>query len=565
MLQRIDIKNLAIIHQAQFEPGTGFSIITGETGAGKSLLIDALLLIRGARSYKDSVRSGAESASIDAIFDQISNVFSKSEIEDFPFPFDLEEDTLILSREVSADGRSTARINGRLVTLSILREIGERLVDIHGQNEQQSIFLPERHITFLDRYAGDSVSKALEEYKESLNKYRSCVEEIRTLGADPAERERRSEVLLYQIHELESARFVVGEEEQLIEKKRFLQQEKKIREGITECLLSLRSERYDALKSLSDAHGSLSAVARIDDSWQSLANELESATLSVSGVLSEIEKRMEEETEDAARLEEVVDRLDLLYRFQSKYGPDIAAFYRYLYDARTEYETIKGSAKRLEVLHRQRQEFEKELMNRADLLHSLREKAARFLSEEIGRELSDLGMPGAVFAVTFSKRPKERFFSRTGYDNIEFALSANPGEPLKPLAKTASGGEASRIMLAIKTILASADDIPTLVFDEIDTGISGKTATVVAQKIQILSKTHQVLLVSHMAQIAAAADRHFRIEKKNDGEKTFTSIQILDRAGREEEISRLLSGDTEDSVSLDLASKMLDRPGVTIL
>lgn len=565
MLIRMDISNFALIDQAVFEPQEGFTIITGETGAGKSLLIDAISALRGSRIGKDAVRTGCKKAIVESVFDHISQTISNEELEEAGIIVD-QDDTLIISREILADGKSISRMNGKLIPSSVLKNFGSRLVDIHGQNDQQQIFLPAMHLELLDRFGKTAIHDAILAYSKTLVLYRNCIEEIQKLGSDPAARSRRAELLVYQISELEEADFKIGEEEDLIVQKRVLSSFEKIRESLSFCSQTLDSDDdSSAVSFLHQAALSLESAVRLDSSLHDLLEQYRSALLILEGVNENISSYLTSAEQPAVSLSAIEERLDKFFRFKVKYGASTTEMLAYLDNARNELDEIKGSDKRLEELHRSRLSLEKMLMQNADAVHNARLVAASELSKSIINELSDLGMPGTVFSVAFSQRPRERFFSRTGYDEAAFMISANPGEPEKPLAKIASGGEASRIMLAIKTILASADETPTLIFDEIDSGISGKTATVVSQKLRTLSTTHQVLCVTHMAQIAAAADQHFVIRKDIDDQRTHTIIHEVTNLDRIEEVSRLLSGDTSDQASLDLASQMIKRKSTSYL
>jgi DNA repair protein RecN (Recombination protein N) len=559
MLIRMDISNFALIDQAVFEPGNGFTIITGETGAGKSLLIDAISALRGNRTGKDAVRSGCKKATIDAIFDQISDLYSADELAASGIEPE-SDDSLILSREITSDGKSVARINGKLVPLSVLRDFGSRLVDIHGQNDQQVIFIPAMHLELLDRFGNASLRDVIALYTESLSLYKICIEEIRKIGSDPAARKRRADLLSYQISELEEANFKIGEEEELLKQKRILSSYEKIREGLATCRQVLGTEdEHSAMSQLSRSQAILDGMAHLDSKLSDVCEQYRSALLVLISVEEDLSSYASLSELPSLSLSETEARLDLLFRYKAKYGASIDVMSDYLNQAKIELDEIQSGEKRLEELHRTRLSLEKVLMDRADDVHRSRMAVATELSANIMKELSDLGMPGATFSVAFSQRPKDRFFSRTGYDDVAFMMSANKGEPEKPLARIASGGEASRIMLAIKTILASADETPTLIFDEIDAGISGMTATVVSQKLRMLSQTHQVLCVTHMAQIAAAADQHFSILKQVEDDRTHTRIVLLSALEREAEVARLLSGEQTDHKSLDLAKQLIDR------
>ncbi len=557
MLIRMDITNFALIDNAVFEPRKGFTIITGETGAGKSLLIDALDCLRGSRAGKDTVRTGCRKAVIEALFDGVSGLVEDRELEEYGIAPEAD-DTMIITREITSDGKSAARINGKMVPLSVLKEFGSRLVDIHGQNDQQAIFQPAMHIELLDRFGGAAVTDKVAEYATALQEYRSCIEEIRKLGIDPAARKRRAELLSYQISELEEAGFRKGEEEELLQQKKLLSSGERLREGLSECCALLKSEEEGSVPmQLAAAEALLESVVKLEPALKETLDQLSQAISAIEGTGDVLEAYLDRAGLPQASLSDIESRLDQLFRFKVKYGSTIPEMLLFLENARAEADDLKGSEKRLEQLHRDRLVLEKVLMEKADAVHNARKTAARDLSRSIIAELSDLGMDGAVFSVAFSQRPRDRFFTRNGYDDVAFMMSANPGEPEKPLAKIASGGEASRIMLAIKTILASADSTPTLIFDEIDAGISGRTATIVAQKLRRLSETHQVFCVTHMAQISAAADRHYIIEKETLDERTHTMIRSLEKKEREEEVARLLSGDRYDKTSLDLAARLI--------
>ena len=565
MLIRMDITNFALIDNAVFEPRSGFTIITGETGAGKSLLIDAISALRGSRIGKDAVRTGCKKAVIEAVFDNIAALISNEELESLGISAETD-DTMIISREITADGKSIARINGKLVTVSVLRDIGSRFVDIHGQNDQQAIFQPGMHLELLDRFGNSPVRDEISSYSQTLSLYRTCIEEIRVLGTDPAARSRRADLLTYQITELETADFKNGEEEELIHKKRILSSYEKIRESVLSCCQALDGDdESSAISVLTLMASTLENAVRLDPALTNVLEQYRSALLALESINEDLSAYIESSEQPQVSLSAIESRLDQLFRFKVKYGTSVSDMLIYLEQARIERDEIQSSEKRLEELHRSRISLEKDLMVKADAVHNVRQIAASDLSRSIMHELADLGMPGSAFSVLFSQRPRERFFSRTGYDEAAFMMSANPGEPEKPLARIASGGEASRIMLAIKTILAAADETPTLIFDEIDAGISGKTATVVSQKLRTLSATHQVLCVTHMAQIAAAADQHYVIRKDVENERTHTVIRDLDDRERVEEVARLLSGETKDHASLELAAQMIERKSTYFL
>ena len=561
MLIRMDIINFALIDYAIFEPQSGFTVITGETGAGKSLLIDAISALRGEKMGKDAVRTGCKKASVEAIFDRVSHVCGTEELANAGIPAELD-DTIVISREISSDGKSICRINGKIMPLSLLKDIGSRFVDIHGQNDQQAIFRPSMHLLLLDRFGGLKIQDAVQSYVLTLASYRDCIERIRLLGSDPVKQKQRSELLQFQMSEIENANFSVGDEEALLEQKRVLSNYDKIRLGIYGVLAQIsRDDDAAPISLLYGSSSSFDSLLRYDLSLRPIYDQYVSALAVLDGVKEDLDTYLDHLALPSISLTDVENRLDLLFRLKIKYGATIPLILSYKSEVEKELQMIKENEAALLDSHKQRLILEKELIDKADTIHNERVTFSHLLCESIKRELADLGMPGATFSVMFSQRPRDRFFSKNGYDEVSFMMSANRGEEEKPLAKIASGGEASRIMLAIKTILASADDTDTLIFDEIDTGISGHTATVVAQKIQLLSRSHQVLCVTHMAQIAAAADRHFVISKNTVEDRTQTSIAELTDAERAPEVARLLSGERLDQKSLDLARQLLMRKG----
>lgn len=559
MLIRLSIANFALIDELEFEPQGRLNVITGETGAGKSLLVDALGAITGKRISKEAIRSGTAKASVDATFSDASDVLSDEDYDNYGFERQ-EDDTLIISREIFSEGRNLARINGRSVTLSVLKEIGSRFLDIHGQNDQQTIFDATKHIDLLDRFCGDEMLSQQAIYRRILNSYKDVIVQIRSLGTDPELRKRRSEILEYQIEEIRRAGFEVGDEESLEVKFKQLtlvERQAEVFEKIS-TLLSIE-EPQSLYNQIGTLRSHISILNKTDPDFSNLIDQVDQLQVNLSQIENDLFSQRQDSISDNETLEDVRQRLDLLNRLKDKYGDSVESLNMHLHQAESELEQLRTSDYRLKLLHKERLEIEHELMSIADAIHGMRERSGELLSNLISRELTDLGMQNAVFAVRLSKRPKDKFFSIKGYDDVMFMFSANLGEKPLPLQKIASGGEASRIMLAIKTILADADSTQTLIFDEVDTGISGKTATIVAEKMRALSACKQVLCVTHMAQIAAAADFNFFISKNVRDQRTVTSLCVLDEAKKTAEIARLLSGQSDDEKSIDLSRQMIER------
>ncbi len=555
MLLQLTIQDFAIVEYASFAPGKGLNILTGETGAGKSLIIDAIGALLGHRIGRDYVRKDAEKAVIEAVFDGISASVPSEVLDEYGI--EAEEDSLILLREINKDGRSLVRVNGRTMPVSVLKSIGSYLVDIHGQHDQQTIFDPSKHLGILDSYLGDEIKPHLQAFQSKLEEYRSILEQRKKYETDPEKSRQMQDLLRYQIKEIEENAFSEDEEEKLVEKLKILKQAEKRNLHLSYILGTLSSEDSTSpLSLLQNASEHLDSLTSMDESFSDYAQQLHSICMDLEAMKNDLS---EDEISLDESYDEVESRLEKLRGCAAKYGGSVASMNAFLSEAKERLSLLSEGDSRLKTLNAERLRIERELLDIANVLHDIREQAGRRLSSEIMDEVSFLGLSGASFDVAFTKRPKERFFSKTGYDEVEFLFTANKGEDLKPLSKTASGGEAARIMLAIKTILARADATPVLIFDEVDSGISGEAAKAVSFSMKKLSRFHQVFCVTHMGQIAAAADQHFFISKDQSGERTRTSVSCLDENGRILEVSRLLSGNSDDAQSQTLAKSLIEE------
>ncbi|MBR5938065.1 MAG: DNA repair protein RecN [Clostridiales bacterium] len=555
MLVSLTIQDFAIVEYASFTPGRGLNILTGETGAGKSLIIDAIGALLGHRIGRDYVRKDCDKAVIEAVFDEVSSVIPRSVFEEFGI--ECEEDTIILLREISKDGKSLVRVNGRTMPVSVLRTIGSYLIDIHGQHDQQTIFDSSKHLGILDDYLGEKIHPHISAFSEKLNEYREILNLRKQYESDPEKSRQMQDLLLYQIREIEEGHFKEGEEEELSEKLKVLKQDEKRRFHLSFVQGALSTEDSESpLSALQTASEHLEALSSIDGSFTEKAQQMKSLVMDLQGLHDEIGS---EDLSSEESYDEVEARLEKLRACTVKYGGSVSSMNEFLENAKTRLDMLKEGDSKIKQLNSERSRIEKELIALADVIHNIREEAGRQLSADIVSEVQFLGLSNATFEVSFSKRPKERFFSKTGYDEVEFLFSANKGEDLKPLSKTASGGEAARIMLAIKTILARADATPVLIFDEVDSGISGEAAKAVSFSMKKLSKFHQVFCVTHMGQIAAAADQHFFISKDQSGERTKTTITPLNETGRIQEVARLLSGNSGDVQSQVLAKSLIEE------
>lgn len=563
MLSRLQINNLAVIENAIFEPKNGFNVISGETGAGKSLLIDAISLIMGIKASRDMVRAGADEAVVEALFDI-------SDIEDSGLRelldsngIDYSDGILIILRKVTGDGRSSARINGRTVIMSALRSISAYLVDIHGQHDTQQIFDSSFHLSMLDAFSGEEVANLLEQYRKILAEYKAVVLEIRRLTDQPESAGARIDYLSKAIEEINDAAFKEGEEEELvrIRKQGRRTEQKAALIGQAEALINSEDgSGMDVMARIDSAARYLIKAGEMDDEDKTAVElsdrltSLLSMTADISGRLSNYLAASRHDPQAVAAADA---RYSLLMDLEGKYNcSSIKELNDFAIESREEIGQIQDGKARLAVLRKQRSSVEKALLDKAEELSDARKAKADMLSQAITENLRDLEIPSASFYVEFRRRERERFFTSGGIDDVTFMFSANPGQPPRNLAQTASGGEASRIMLAIKNILSAADTVPTLIFDEIDTGVSGRSSIAISRKLKSISTHHQVLCVTHTSQLAAAADSNFLITKQSGEDNSYTVIRELDYDEKVSEVSRLLSG-TNDEESILLAKQMI--------
>jgi len=549
MLRELGIENVAVIEKAQVGFGRGLNILTGETGAGKSILIDSINAILGNRTSKEIVRSGASKSLIWAVFEDVSESIAKEIAEQ---GYEAEEE-LILQREITADGRSSCRINGRPATAAAVRAVCSRLINIHGQHDNQDLLNPERHIYILDAFA--ETKELLEEYTKLYSSLGTIRKQMDELSMDEALKERRIDLLRYQIEEIEKANPRLGEDDELAERRNIIRNAEKI-------LRSLRSA-YEALSGDSDSEGALSMIysasremgqiSDISEELSALSGRLDDGYYALSDVGAELRSQLESFDFDAGDAEAVEERLDVYYKLKRKYGTTIEEILEFLEKSRSELGNIEMSDELLAKYQAQYERTLKKAQEQAQALSEKRKAAFPVFENRIRDELSYLNMPN----VTFSVECRKTELSKLGFDDIEFYLSTNAGEPPRPMSRIASGGELSRIMLAIKNALADKDSIDTLIFDEIDTGVSGSSAGKIGRKLKESAKSRQTICVTHSAQIAAYADSHLKIEKNVRGERTFTDVRTLDHGERVRELARIVSGDNVTDLSLSNAEEML--------
>ncbi|CDZ24177.1 DNA repair protein RecN [[Clostridium] cellulosi] len=555
MLSRLHIENIAVIKNADLDLTKGFNVLTGETGAGKSILIDSINLVLGERVSKDIIRSDSKTAHVSALFTDVSEKALQTLKE---FGYDCDDDILI-QRDISVDGKGSCRISGRPATVSMVREIGRILVNIHGQHDNQTLLSPEKHITYLDSFA--SVGDLLEEYKQAYSQMKQIKAELSKIQTNDALKERRIDLLKYQIEEIESANLKKDEEEELKARKLRIVNAEKIASSVGGAYEALcgSDDKPGAQELLSEADSELDNIVDVLPEIKELSQRIKNLTYELEDCTAELRDFVSQEEYDPQEIEYIEERLDTIYRLKRKYGNSIEEIFEFLEKAKSELESIETADERAEILTKELTQAEKKVYSLAEKLSERRKAAARELSERIIKELNFLDMPQVKFSVRID-RLKEP--SQNGLDDVEFLISSNPGSPARPLSKIASGGEISRVMLAIKAVLANSDGIDTLIFDEIDTGVSGHAAQKIGNKLKQLSQDCQVICVTHLAQIAAQADRHILIEKQVTDNNTYTHLKTLDYDGRKQELARII-GTKVTEKTLQTADEMLSISGIS--
>ena len=550
MLSLLHIENIAVIEQADISFDPGFNVLTGETGAGKSIVIDAISAILGKRAYRDMIRTGTNKASVRAVFTKVPALpwFGENGV-------DYDEETVI-QRDIFMDGKNVCRVNGTLVTVSILQKLGLQLINIHGQHDSATLFDEENHLRFLDAFADNEA--LLLDYREKFSAVSALRREIDRMTMDEGEKLRRMETLKYQVEEIEKADLKAGEDEELEQRRRLLQNSEKLSQGLEEASESLLGgdDSDGAAALLAQAAYALSRIARYSDDYTAFQERLTDLKYQVQDIADEVRDALEELSYSADELEQIEARLDIIHRLRRKYGTTCQEILEYLENARKELDEIEFADDRVEHLKKQLSVKEKAAWEAAMLLRKDRQEKGNLLSEKILSELRQLDMPRVQFQCRF----RETELGADGADLVAFYLSANAGEDLKPLSKVASGGELARIMLSMKNVLAEKDAVDTLIFDEVDTGVSGRAAQRIAEKLRALAQHKQVLCVTHLPQLAALADTHMLIAKSEHDGRTFTTVTPLDREGRKQELARIIGGTNITEITLKSAEEMLPQP-----
>ena len=547
MLSLLHIENIAVIECADISFDAGFNILTGETGAGKSIVIDAISAILGERAYRDMIRTGSNKASVRAVFTDVPEFswFADNGVE-----YDPET---IIQREVYWDGKNVCRVNGTLVTVSILRKLGIQLINIHGQHDSASLFDENNHLQFLDDFAeNQSLRDAYTEKFTTVSKLRK---EIERLHMDESEKLRRMETLRYQIDEISKANLQAGEDDTLEQRRKILQNAEKLSDGIhtaVDCLYG-GDDTDGAVSLLAEAERELARLIRYTDAYNDLHEKVADLMYQVQDVAEELRDACDDLSYSADELEQIESRLDIIHRLRRKYGNTCEEILLYLDNAQKELDEIEFADDHVERLKLKCEKAEKQAWDAAIELRNNRMAAANELSRRILTELAQLDMPRVQFSCNFT----ETELTANGADMVAFYMSANAGEALKPLSKVASGGELARIMLAMKNVLAEQDQVATLIFDEVDTGVSGRAAQKVAEKLRSVAKTKQVLCVTHLPQLAALANTHLLIAKEERNGRTYTSVTPLNLEGRKRELARIIGGENITETTLKSAEEMI--------
>lgn len=550
MLELLHIENIAIIEAADIEFAPGFNALTGETGAGKSIVIDSLSAVLGQRTSRELIRTGADKAFVSAAFSGVAPELAEE------LGIQPEADgTLLLQREIQTDGKNVCRVNGRPVTVSQLRALGARLLNIHGQHDGQQLLDEEQHIVYLDSFG--KTEKLKETYTVKYKRFTDIRRQIQSLQMDEAEKARRVDTLKYQIEELRRAKLKPGEEEELTARRGMLRNAEKFLDAVAGADYALNGDDSGggALSALRQAQDALGAVRHLDDGFGQLYERLSEAYSEVYDIAATVEDKRDELDLSPGELDRVEGRMDQLYRLKKKYGATVEDMLDYLERCQTELAQIEDAGDTLERLEQELSRAEKEARQAAQALSDARRAAAERLTEQILAELQQLDMGKIRFAVDFAEKPLDG----DGMDAVRFLMSANTGEALRPIHKIASGGELARIMLAMKNVLSEQDHVGTMVFDEVDTGVSGRAAQKVAEKMARISRSKQVLCVTHLPQLAAMADTHFSVEKGEKNGRTYTEVRRLEREQRRQELARLTGGSHVSQTMLDGAEELLEQ------
>ena len=552
MLQELSVKNFAIISSLQLEFQMGLTVLTGDTGAGTSIIIDAMGLLTGGRGSSDYIRQGANKCTLEGLFSMPKSQELKQLLEELGI--ETEEDSLVIQRDISASGKNVCRVNGRIVNITNLKRIGEYLVDIHGQNEHQELMQSERHIDMLDEFGGKKLLAVKEKYTRAYQEYRALEAKVRKRQKNEKEFAQRMDMLHFQSDEIASAQLVAGEEEQLLEERNKLNNFQKIADALTISYAALNGEDDSSLDKIGTSMNELASIESLDSEYKTLSDTVQNAYYLLQEASGDLSRLIDGLELDEGRLNEVENRLELIRQMKRKYGDSIEtilSYYEEITKELAEADFLEGGTGDLEALLAEKQQAAHQ---QALTLRKERKRLAKELEQQILTELKELYLERTEFEVRFTEL---EHLQENGLDGVEFYITTNPGEPLKPLVRVASGGELSRVMLAMKTIFSQTQGITSIVFDEVDTGVSGRVAQAIADKIYQISENSQVLCITHLPQVAAVADEHYFIEKEIVAGRTETSVRILSEKERVNEIARMLAGSEITKLTIEHAQELL--------
>lgn len=558
MLQELSIKNFAIISSLQLEFQMGMTVLTGETGAGKSIIIDAMGLLTGGRGSSDYIRQGASKCTLEGLFTMPKNQELVNLLEEIGI--ETEEEAIVVQRDISTSGKNICRVNGRIINIANLRKVGEFLVDIHGQNEHQELMQSEKHLGMLDAFGGKELFKIKERYERIYSEYRMIERKVRNRQKNEKEFAQRMDMLQFQRDEIATADLVLGEEEQLTEERNKLGNFQKIADALAASYEAINGDGDSSLDKIGYAMNELLSIETLDPEYKVLSETIQNSYYLLQEASGDLSRHIDSLELDENRLNEVETRVELIRQMKRKYGESIESildYYQEITHELADADFVEGRTGELEKLLVEKQQ---QVVENGLELRDSRKKIAKKLEKNILRELKELYMERTEFDIHFTELSEEQF-TEEGLDKVEFYIATNPGEPLKPLVRVASGGELSRVMLALKTIFSKSQGITSIVFDEVDTGVSGRVAQAIADKIHQISANSQVLCITHLPQVAAVADYQYFIEKEIIGERTETKVRRLKKNERVAEIARMLSGSEITKLTTEHAKELLKMAG----
>lgn len=559
MLESLMIKDFAIIQDLALEFKKGMTVLTGETGAGKSIIIDAVGLLAGGRGSSEFVRFGSKKCILEGQFsyqpsEALSSLLDQNAIEE-------EEHTLLIQREIFTTGRNVCRINGSIVTIAVLKEIGSQLIDIHGQNEHQELMVSENHIYLLDHFGPKELDAKKKEYQTVYRDYRQLEKERKEWVFNEQELVQRMDILRYQVEEIRAANLQPNEEEELKEEEQKLANHQVIVEALSSSYTILQGEEMSGLDLVGQAMEKMDSISDMDDKFKEISETLSAAFFQLQEASSDLYSEMDQLEYDEERLNEIEERLNLIQQLKRKYGHSVADVLQHFEQAEAELNKLENREEQVDQLSKKTTQLKAEAIKLADELSAIRAETAGKLEQSILEQLKELYMEKVKFSVTFKeagdKSKSASLLSDSGKDRVEFFVATNPGEPLKPLARVASGGELSRMMLAMKTIFSRSQGITSIIFDEVDTGVSGRVAQAIADKIHSVAHHSQVLCITHLPQVAAMADQHLYIKKEVRDDRTSTYVEHIANEERTEEIARMLSGEVLTQLTIETAQELL--------